>query len=66
MAENCAVAGHRGGGLREKDRRAIVLRFYEGRNLREVGLALGASEDAAKKRVNRALEKLRNFFRNAA
>ena len=50
-------------GLREKDRQAIVLRFYEGRNLREVGLALGASEDAAEKRVNRALEKLRNIFR---
>jgi RNA polymerase sigma factor (sigma-70 family) len=49
-------------GLREKDRQAVVLRFYEGRNLREVGLALGASEDAAEKRVNRALEKLRNFF----
>ena len=28
-------------GLREKDRRAIVLRFYEGRNLREVGAGLG-------------------------
>ena len=49
-------------GLREKDRQAIVLRFYEGRNLREVGLALGASEAAAEKRVNRALEKLRTFF----
>ncbi len=49
-------------GLREKDRQAIVLRFYEGRNLREVGTALGASEDAAEKRVNRALEKLRKFF----
>jgi uncharacterized protein (TIGR03435 family) len=50
------------GGLREKDRQAIVLRFYKGRNLRDVGLALGASEDAAEKRVSRALEKLRNFF----
>ncbi len=49
-------------GLREKDRQAIVLRFYEGRNLREVGLALGTSEDAAEKRVSRALEKLRKFF----
>jgi RNA polymerase sigma factor (sigma-70 family) len=49
-------------GLREKDRQAIVLRFYEGRNLREVGLALGAGEDAAEKRVSRALEKLRKFF----
>ncbi|HEY5233065.1 MAG TPA: TIGR03435 family protein [Verrucomicrobiae bacterium] len=49
-------------GLREKDRQAILLRFYEGRNLREVGVALGASEAAAEKRVNRALEKLRKFF----
>jgi len=48
--------------LREKDRRAILLRFYEGRNLREVGLALGTSEAAAEKRVSRALEKLRKFF----
>ena len=49
-------------GLREKDRQAIVMRFYEGRNLREVGLSLGVSEDAAEKRVSRALEKLRKFF----
>jgi len=49
-------------GLREKDRQAIVLRFYDGRNLREVGLALGVSEDAAEKRVKRALEKLRKSF----
>ena len=49
-------------GLSEKDRHAIVLRFYEGRNLREVGAALGASEDAAEKRVIRAVEKLRTFF----
>jgi RNA polymerase sigma factor (sigma-70 family) len=48
--------------LREKDRQAIVLRFYEGRNLRDVGLALGATEAAAEKRVSRALEKLRKFF----
>jgi RNA polymerase sigma factor (sigma-70 family) len=48
--------------LGETDRRAILLRFYEGHNLRDVGLALGASEDAATKRVNRALEKLRKFF----
>src|SRR5260221_2857219 len=48
--------------LSEEDRHAIVLRFYEGRNLREVGATLGASEDAAEKRVNRAVEKLRTFF----
>jgi len=49
-------------GLREKDRRAILLRFYEGRNLREVGTVLNTSEVAAEKRVSRALEKLRCFF----
>ena len=48
--------------LNEQDRRAIVLRFYEGRNLREVGVALGANEEAARKRVNRAVEKLQKFF----
>jgi len=48
--------------LNEKDRRAIMLRFYEGRNLSEVGIALGANEDAAKKRVNRAVKKLQKFF----
>jgi RNA polymerase sigma factor (sigma-70 family) len=50
------------GKLGERDRNAIVLRFFENRNLREVGAALGASEDAAKMRVNRALEKLRKIF----
>src|SRR5207245_11616642 len=48
--------------LSEKDRQAIVLRFYEGRNLRDVGVALGASEDAAEKRVSRAVERLREFL----
>ena len=48
--------------LGEKDRNAVVLRYFENKNLREVGAALGASEDAAKMRVNRALEKLRKFF----
>src|SRR5882724_5890369 len=48
--------------LGAKDRDAIVLRFFENKNLGEVGAALGASEDAAKMRVNRALEKLRKIF----
>jgi RNA polymerase sigma factor (sigma-70 family) len=49
-------------GLGEKDRNAVVLRFFENKSLGDVGRALGASEDAAKMRVNRALEKLRKFF----
>jgi hypothetical protein len=48
--------------LGEKDRNAVVLRFFENKNLQEVGLALGANEDAAKMRVNRALDKLRKLF----
>jgi RNA polymerase sigma factor (sigma-70 family) len=50
------------GRMGERDRNAIVLRFLENKNLREVGTALGTSEDAAKMRVNRALEKLRKYF----
>ena len=46
----------------QKDHDAVVLRFFEDRNFKEVGAALGASEDAAKMRVSRALEKLRKFF----
>ena len=45
--------------MTETDRRAIILRFYEGKAMREVGSALGIGEDAAQKRVSRALEKLR-------
>jgi RNA polymerase sigma factor (sigma-70 family) len=48
--------------LGTRDRNAVVLRYFEGRNLRHVGAALGVSEEAARKRVTRALEKLRGFF----
>jgi RNA polymerase sigma factor (sigma-70 family) len=48
--------------LGRKDHDALVLRFFENKNFAEVGMALGASEDAAKMRVGRALEKLRKLF----
>ena len=48
--------------LRDKDRDAIVLRFFENKRLKEVGAALGVEERAAQKRVARGLEKLRAFF----
>src|SRR5579871_6266113 len=48
--------------LSEKDRHAVVLRFFENKSLGEIGTALGASENAAKMRLSRALEKLRKFF----
>ena len=49
-------------GLNESDRHAVVLRYFDGKTMKEVGAALGASEDAAKMRVSRALEKLRLHF----
>jgi RNA polymerase sigma factor (sigma-70 family) len=48
--------------LGASDRAAIVLRFFEHRDLRAVGAALGSNEDAAQKRVSRAVEKLRGYF----
>jgi RNA polymerase sigma factor (sigma-70 family) len=49
--------------LPEADREALVLRFFRDLSLRETGAALGTTEEAARKRVARALEKLSNLFR---
>src|SRR5215469_9707786 len=49
------------GRLNEKERNAIVQRFFEGKSFQEVGAAFGVTENAAKKRVIRGLEKLRKF-----
>jgi RNA polymerase sigma factor (sigma-70 family) len=49
-------------GLSESDHDAVALRFFDGKSMKEIGAALGASEDATKMRVNRAVEKLRIFF----
>jgi RNA polymerase sigma factor (sigma-70 family) len=48
--------------LGQKERDAVVLRFFENRTVREVASALGLREDAAQKRVNRATDKLRDYF----
>jgi RNA polymerase sigma factor (sigma-70 family) len=40
------------------DRAAILLRFFEQHDLRTVAAAIGSSEDAARMRINRALDKL--------
>jgi len=50
------------GRLGEKDRNAIVLRFFENRTSQEVAVALKLNEVTARKRVSRALEKLRTLF----
>ncbi|HTH48896.1 MAG TPA: sigma-70 family RNA polymerase sigma factor [Candidatus Limnocylindria bacterium] len=44
------------------DRDAVVLRFFQRRELRDVGAALGLSDEAARKRVSRALDRLRRFL----
>ena len=48
--------------LGPKDRDSILLRFFEDKDFAEVALALGQKEDAARHRVNRALEKMRRFL----
>jgi len=48
--------------LDDIDRTAILLRFFENKSLREVGESLGTTDDTARKRVNRAVERLREFL----
>jgi RNA polymerase sigma factor (sigma-70 family) len=48
--------------LNDRERAAIVLRYFERRDLRAVGAALGSNEDAAQKSVSRAVDKLRSHF----
>ena len=47
--------------LGEADRNAVVLRYFENKNSKDVGAALGINEAAAQKRVARAVEKLRGL-----
>ncbi len=48
--------------LNSNEQDAVVLRYFEGKNLREVGLALGWSDDTAQKRISRALDKMKLYF----
>ena len=45
--------------LNDTDRQALLLRYFNDQTMRDLGASLGVSEDAAKMRVSRALEKLR-------
>ncbi len=61
-----ALAGELDEGLlelREPDRQALMLRYFEGRSHREIGALLGAREDAVRKRIDGALARLTRFFR---
>jgi RNA polymerase sigma factor (sigma-70 family) len=48
--------------LREADRAAVVMRFLQGRSFAEIGQAMDCNEEAARKRVVRAVDKLRGIF----
>src|SRR5258705_7609845 len=48
--------------LSDEDREAVLMRFFQDRDFRAIGASLGISDDAAQKRVSRALEKLRAEF----
>ena len=48
--------------LPARDREGVLLRFFQGLTFAEMGSVLGLSEEAARKRVGRGLEKMRRFF----
>lgn len=48
--------------LPEADRDAVLLRFFEQRSFAEIGAALKISQDAARMRTERALERLRQLL----
>ena len=50
------------GALGDIDRNAVLCRFFENKTLAQVGVAMGTNQEAARKRVTRALEKLRSYF----
>lgn len=44
------------------DRDAVVMRFFEDRSFVEIGQAMGSTEEACRKRVTRAVEKLKSWL----
>ncbi len=64
LAQVAPVLDEAIGQLDVEDRTAILLRFFERKDFRSVGEAIGSNEDAARKRVDRALEKLRVLLKH--
>lgn len=48
--------------LGSEERDALLLRFFQQKELKEVGAAMGVSEDAARMRINRSLDKLHGIL----
>jgi RNA polymerase sigma factor (sigma-70 family) len=63
LGEVSAVLDEAINDLGTEDRTAVLLRFFEQRDFQSVGRALGKSEDAARMRVSRALEKLGSLLK---
>lgn len=53
------------GRLKSADRQAVLLRFVQQQSLAEVGAGLGISENTARMRVQRSLEKIRTHLSRA-
>jgi RNA polymerase sigma factor (sigma-70 family) len=53
------VIDHALGALSERDRAAVFMRFFEGREYPEIGARFSVTADAARLRIERALEKMR-------
>lgn len=45
--------------LRDEDRNALFLRYFEGKTAKEISRRVGAGEEAVQKRISRALQRLR-------
>jgi RNA polymerase sigma factor (sigma-70 family) len=58
----CPVLDEAMARLSDRDRDALLLRFFKNQDFRAVGSAFGVSDDAAQKRVTRALDKLRTYL----
>ncbi|HWA27801.1 MAG TPA: sigma-70 family RNA polymerase sigma factor [Lacunisphaera sp.] len=48
--------------LDERDREAVLLRYFEGKSFGELGARLGLSENAARMRVERALDRMHGLL----
>ncbi len=49
-------------GLKDRERELMLLRFFEGLSFAEIGEKLGLSENAARKRTERSLDRLRTLL----
>jgi RNA polymerase sigma factor (sigma-70 family) len=48
--------------LTRADREAVLMRYYDGMSLQEIAGQIGTTEDSARKRVARAVDRLRRYF----